>query len=62
MSESYVVYSAKGFTLRRCPFCDRYVKDEPGKDINFILHMGRRISEHTGKRGWREYIMMVNRA
>jgi hypothetical protein len=42
--------------VRECPFCKQKIPDDPGKAINFILHMGLWTAEHQMKQEWAEYI------
>jgi hypothetical protein len=49
-----------GSVVRRCPFCAQLVRDYPGKDINFIVHMGLWTAAHLSKREWADYIHNLN--
>jgi len=49
-----------GSVVRRCPFCAQLVRDEAGKDINFIVHMGLWTKEHLMRREWADYIHNLN--
>jgi hypothetical protein len=54
------VQGGRPSVLRECPFCHQKISDDPGKDINFIVHMGLWTSEHQLKREWADYIHNVN--
>ena len=45
---------------RKCPFCAQLIRDDVGKDINFIVHMGVWTKEHQMKREWADYIHNLN--
>jgi len=45
---------------RQCPFCAQLVRDEVGKNINLIVHMGLWTKEHLSKREWADYIHNLN--
>jgi hypothetical protein len=62
VSERFVVTRTRTTMVRRCPFCNKYIKDDLGRDINFIVHLGEPIRLHRTNREWREYLMMVRRA
>ena len=47
-------------TIRKCPFCAEPVHDEPGRTINYAMHMGRWTEAHMKKREWADYIERLN--
>lgn len=49
-----------GSVARHCPFCAQVIRDDPGKDINFIVHMGLWTKEHLMRREWADYIHNLN--
>jgi methyl coenzyme M reductase gamma subunit len=60
VSDKFVVNKTKAATVRRCPFCNKYVKDQLGRDINFIVHLGKPLDGHTDKKAWADYLTIVN--
>ena len=49
-----------GSVVRRCPFCAQLIRDDAGKDINIIVHMGIWTEEHVKRREWADYIHNLN--
>jgi hypothetical protein len=62
VSDRFLVTKTGTTMVRRCPFCNRYVKDDLGRDINFIVHLGEPTPQHRKSREWAHYLMMVKRA
>ena len=61
-TDKYVVNRTAAEVVRRCPFCSGYVKDRPGGDINFIIHLGKPTQKHLARREWADYLTIVNQA
>jgi hypothetical protein len=59
--DRFIVTKTKTATVRRCPFCNDYIKDEPGAEINLIVHLGEPTPKHTSKREWADYVTVANR-
>jgi hypothetical protein len=49
-----------GSVVRHCPFCAQPIRDDAGKDINIIVHMGIWTAAHLSKREWADYIHNLN--
>lgn len=58
--ESSLVPKAGGSVNHRCPFCDGEIRDEVGRNINYIVHMGIATQKHQMKKEWANYITRLN--
>lgn len=55
-----MVSKTKTNVVRKCPFCGGYVEDEPGKDINFIVHLGTPTAKHAHEQIWADYVAAMH--
>ncbi len=60
-SDGFTVSQSETEVVRRCPFCDGLIEDIPGKNINFIVHLGTPTPEHQHKQAWADYVGFMNR-
>lgn len=60
MSDSLMVSKTGNSITKVYPFCGGRVEDEPGKDINFITHLGGPAPPHTSKQSWADYVAAMH--
>jgi len=60
-SNGFIVSKTERTVIRKCPFCGASIEDLLGKDINFIVHLGKWSPEHQAKQDWADYVTRMNR-
>ena len=60
VSERFVVAVTTKTITRRCPFCSDTIDDPPGKDANFLVHLGIPKLEHALTQSWADYVSFIN--